>query len=807
MTSNPLVTVLDWSEDIYDLKTRVKVRGPLTTTTLTDTWRELWSTSKIGAPVGIWYDPAEPTIIRVIDRVTKRLYRLQQSDRTILGSSYVGAAIPYPLGLSGDPADGTVYWVLNAPWRTTGVTSGNSIKKVRKSDNVVLASYAIANGRWSALKVSSSYIWLTNLDTDKVHKHSKADGSSIASYTITYASVAQTNPSGIMVDGSTLFYFFSNGGTTARFLKATEASPTVITGVVKTTGTELHGGEMDTTTHTECYGDSDSLSLTAKFTLVQAVDQTTEVYAEVVDTDLEDELGLLASAEPRIHDTHPLDDPHPFLIRRDTLDLSLITSLAQATDTARKRLAQVAQRRKVLDAGIVGNPAIEKTGLVQVIDAKVDLNVAGFVDTYRTEMGETYLGTVALIPGVTVTSPEDVTPPATDDPTPPVEGGGGGGDTGNSYPPDGSLTNDAPNSDTLPASAGQSIIDSTFGTIITKVSDTPGLGDIYAKVLSWTKDGRKLILCTNNGAPYVLLDGVTYAPLATISPPGDRRLSHLDSDLIYGCNGSKFVKYRISTGVTTTIRDFAAQGFSALTIGVYEGNLDDTDTYVILVEGAHPGETNARDKFVIYKLPDDTYTVVDLGQGANSVDNICLSHEGNWYVIVWANDGSGNFQGMQLYDRATQTRQRQLSTLGHRHGDWQWDTDGNEVWLVVSAPHVVMYRADSAVSHQLLPSGCAMEYGHVCGRDIDLPGYAGLSAYGGSPGDYGLGQHGLLKLDPAASVGAAPFKSFGFHHCSGASYWHTPLTTWTRDGTRALFHSDGGNAGGPVYPYVAQAPG
>jgi hypothetical protein len=86
---------------------------------------------------------------------------------------------------------------------------------------------------------------------------------------------------------------------------ADESAPRTITGVVKTAGTQLHGGEMDTTTHTECYGDSDSLGLVAKFTLKEPVAH--DVAQEAIDTDLEDELGRLAQLEDRVHDSHPLD--------------------------------------------------------------------------------------------------------------------------------------------------------------------------------------------------------------------------------------------------------------------------------------------------------------------------------------------------------------------------------------------------------------------------------------------------------------------------------------------------------------------
>lgn len=406
MTASPHVISLGWETDQYDLRTRVKVRGPLTT--LKNAWSELWRTSKFSLPVGLWYDPSAPTILRVLDRGTRRIYRLRQSDRVILSSVYIGGSAAHPLGLSGDPGDATAYWLLEAPWRSTGVTSGNKILRMRKSDNAVLARWAIPNGRWSAIKVSASFVWLTNLDTDKVYKRSKADGSSIASYSISYDSgtgfpqtsvgVAQTNPSGLMIDGTTLYYFFANGGSTARFLVADESAPRTLTGKVATAGTQLHGGEMDTTTHTECYGDSDSLHLVAKFTLKEPTSH--DVAQEAIDTDLEDELGLLAQLEDRVHDAHPLVAAHPFLVRRETMSIDEVTSLAQAMQVAQARLAELAKRREVLDVGIVGNPALQKGDLVEVHDPLVGITVSGRIDTLETDMtaGQPFVGVAAIIP-------------------------------------------------------------------------------------------------------------------------------------------------------------------------------------------------------------------------------------------------------------------------------------------------------------------------------------------------------------------------------------------------------------------------
>ena len=188
------IVSLQDSIDQYDLKTRVKVRGPLTTVTATDTWREVWRTSKFKKPVGIWYDPTDSNNIRVLDRGTKKLYKLRQSDRAILSSVYLGGTIPYPLGVSGDPADSTIYWVLNAPW-LWGSGAGNSVKKVRKSDNHILASYSMPSGHLSAVKVSSAYIWVTDLTTDRFYSRSKSDGSAVADYRHTYNSNAPVQPS------------------------------------------------------------------------------------------------------------------------------------------------------------------------------------------------------------------------------------------------------------------------------------------------------------------------------------------------------------------------------------------------------------------------------------------------------------------------------------------------------------------------------------------------------------------------------------------------------------------------------------
>jgi hypothetical protein len=407
---------LDHEIDDYDLKTRVKVRGSLATAV--PAFTELWHTNLFTLPVGVWYDPTQSTHLRVLDRGTKKIYNLVQATRAKDGTGIypidISGDVTYPLGLSGDPADSDVFWVLEARWRVGGGNTA-SVHKYDASDGTHSAEYALPDGQWSDIKVSSGSIWLANYGDDLIYQRSKVDASAVASFTMTYAGTDQTAPTGIGVDGTTLALFFYGK---ARFLLVDESDPTTgdptnALGVgtvgdpdsarIKTGTTKLLGGEIDTDTDAHLYACSDDLGLVYKYALTEP--STSEVAIEVVDTDLEDELGFLAGAEDREHDTHPGDADHPFEIRRETLTLAkTITDLAQATETANRALAVLAHRREVVDVGTVGNPGIQLGDLHQLTDPVTGLDDLYVVDTYRDDMtlssdGKgTYLATVAYVP-------------------------------------------------------------------------------------------------------------------------------------------------------------------------------------------------------------------------------------------------------------------------------------------------------------------------------------------------------------------------------------------------------------------------
>jgi hypothetical protein len=342
-----------------------------------------------------------------------------------------------------------------------------------------------------------------------------------------------------------------------------------------------------------------------------------------------------------------------------------------------------------------------------------------------------------------------------------------------------------PSGDSMPAYKA-TITDSTWKTHIRRITSSSGQRHAYSKVQPYNADNTKIMV-----RPNLLVDARTY-DATSHSLPAEARWSSKDPDIIWGVvsGGAGFVRHRVSTGQSTTLRSFS--GFGQLRIGTNEGNVDDNDRFVVLNEGAH---------FVVYDILNNTFTEHNLSQ-YGGLDNISISHSGEYIVAVWNASGSGRGQGMELLRRDA-TFVRQLTSHGGSHGDFARDAAGNDVWVVCNAPDMRAYRLDTAASTQLLPPTPAFARGHVSGRMSRRPGWAGFSDYGGLSGAAGYGQLALVKLDVSRQA-----EVYGFtHHYDdrGATYAAQPQACWNLDGTRVIFASNWGVSGGPVYDFEATA--
>ena len=391
---------LSKATDWYDMRTRVRVTG--TFTALQDAWQQTWVTNIVPAPTGLWYKGDDPGVVRVLSGTTKKVYAIFRSDRTIATVTGAIAGTYYPAGLSGDPSDGSIYWVLDAPWRvSSGVAS--RILKVRFSDNVIVGTFTLNSNHWSDLKVDGSNIWLANLTTGLFHTRSKVDGSAVATYGPNYTgavTATRTDPSGIAIDGTTGYLFFAG---IAQMYVVDLGAPTVVIKTISTAGTGMIGGEVDTTTHTSMFACSDNTGQTWEYALAVGVDASVSVVAIATTAG-----ASIVTPEPTTQRGDLEGSPNGYGIRRYTLALGVITSAAQASVTALADLAKKSHPRVIRDIGIIADPALEMGHLIEVIDLVTGTDELGIVDTYRTDMaasgsGATYVATVAHIPWTDVT--------------------------------------------------------------------------------------------------------------------------------------------------------------------------------------------------------------------------------------------------------------------------------------------------------------------------------------------------------------------------------------------------------------------
>lgn len=424
------IMALDHETDDVERKTRLRVTGPMTS--LAAAWSETWGTTILTNPVGVWFDPANPTGLYVLTSIGRDLVLLRQSDRTIAARYNLAPQLDYyGGGLSGDPSDPSIFWVLDIDW-VDGPTQHARIKKFDKTSLAVLADYALPDGQWTDLKSDGVNLWLTNYGTDRLYKRDINTGAAIASWIYP----GHTNPTGMYLAGTTIGLFF-NGE--SRFRLVDTSAPGVITGTQSTAGTHIAGGEIDTVTNIDLYAVAraglfgSSVGHVWKFSL--ATEVTNDVVATASVADLEDALGEQSGIAPRLHDLHAA--VHPFEIRLLDVALKVVTSPAQAQAAAEAMLIAAQRLHRTLDVAWVGNPAVQINDVLAVIDPVSGLPNPWVLDTYRAEMvGDgLYVGSGSLLPWE---SPVEVTGGITD-PTTGETGGGDGTGTGSEDVPPGTI--------------------------------------------------------------------------------------------------------------------------------------------------------------------------------------------------------------------------------------------------------------------------------------------------------------------------------------------------------------------------------
>jgi hypothetical protein len=219
--------------------------------TVTGTWTKVWVTKSVGNPTGVAFDASESGYVYVISAVARKIRKLNQTTRAVVSSSPAlwSDSSKWAGGLSFDPDDDAIAWVLEAPW-LSGSTANTKIRVVRRSDWHVLATYDLGSAvKLTDIRVDGDYVWTSRYDNDRIQKRDKSDPTNVvASSTITYKGKVQRRPNGIAINGTKIAYWFGGdaGGGTGRALIADTSAYTTITGVQDTKNVSAFGGEWTT---------------------------------------------------------------------------------------------------------------------------------------------------------------------------------------------------------------------------------------------------------------------------------------------------------------------------------------------------------------------------------------------------------------------------------------------------------------------------------------------------------------------------------------------------------------------------------
>jgi len=388
---------------------------------------------------------------------------------------------------------------------------------------------------------------------------------------------------------------------------------------------------------------------------------------------------------------------------------------------------------------------------------------------------------------------------------------GGGGVAGSAgatpelkYPPDTTLSV-VPIPDQTRPGYLESYDDPTFGTKVTRITDSAIFGDSdnitrhnYAKTQVWNSDESLMMI--RDGRK--LLDGTTYEIKGEYSASGEVRWANTDPLAMYvaNYNGSKLQKITVVPGTpytatTSELKDFSAE-CEAVNLGPWEGNISDDDEYAALA-----CKSGSQMIVIVWNLQTNVeVSRRTLSVGWDTVDWVSISPSGEYVVAVI------NGVGTKVWNRDLTGEALLTDSTGH--ADMGYDIQGREVIVKWTwEPHPVHQTINSFPLDGSTPTRQFedeiykdLNGDHVSMRANARPGWVYVSAHDGTSGGV-QSEVFAVKLD-----GSEVVNRFVHHHASMTEYDRSAFGCPSRTGTRVIFASDFGDPSGEVNSYVAEFP-
>lgn len=315
----------------------------------------------------------------------------------------------------------------------------------------------------------------------------------------------------------------------------------------------------------------------------------------------------------------------------------------------------------------------------------------------------------------------------------------------------------------------------------------PELVHHYSKRQAWNADesiidlrGRLIKMDTFDQA-------LPYEPMGS-----ERNWSNISPNIIFGIRFNpkpiEFVSFDLNTEKYRSINIFSA--FEKCTMGQAEGSISADDRLVVLT-----CKKSENDPFEIISFDIEKQKIIAQMQAKPNLNWAGFSPSGE-YILVENNTHPDPNAELLRYSPDLKNELK-LSSFPE-HGDFGYDTDGNEVYVMMEDKTLHYIRLKDRFKAKL-PIGSKINYvgfGHISCRNTERPGWCYLSAAANK--QVGAIQisastpisEQLYPVDMKAKNAATLYEHWGFHNSSEIDYAAQPKATVSRSGRHILFTSN-----------------
>lgn len=356
--------------------------------------------------------------------------------------------------------------------------------------------------------------------------------------------------------------------------------------------------------------------------------------------------------------------------------------------------------------------------------------------------------------------------------------------------------------------------DAVFQTCLVRVTDrkadilpgddSQGLKNEYSRVQSFNADESLLLAYATEGNWY-LYDALTLQPLGQLPIYHEPRWDAEDPDVLYYTEETRMLSFRISSGRTEIVHDFAKDFPSKNLAAVwtkYEGSPSADGRYWGLMAENQDWMTVA---LLIYDLSADE--IIAVRETPHSeIDSVTISPLGNFFLAYHDNycehgqlGSDKNPCGLMVYDQNLENGRGLLRIVGH--SDPAIDAQGREVLVYqdIDTDNIAMLDLLSGTITPLQPidfSHSAIGF-HFSGRAFQQPGWILVSTYEGSepPATWMDDQIFAIELKENGRVVRFAHTHSVFNEREEHDYWAEPHASINHDFTKIVFTSNWGRTG------------